>query len=632
MNPGALFALRRAIEDKGDDETAYRALRFVDPLLRGRAKQKLGAAIREALYATQLPTTGPEGNRHILALSYLCAAQQAHRVSPDDAAAVFHLYQELTRAPLRAARWWPSLFLGLLLLGASLGLWRWATAPKEGLNPDDALSRSAPAPAGAFLHGGTPSAEASTLEQALARELPAYIIALDRQGRARHEGASESILAQHEAEIDAIQKRLVENAVARELGPAASAALREVLAQAANVSQRAILPKNDPFLGAVAACNDAFAAANLGYFLDGDIITSDGHTFAILYAFAVENVSVFSTQGRTIRALTLRRLDNLNFSRAALGLARPELRDAILQRDEIDTLLVTEILPGLVEGATVPLVDDETRALNPEWLGASERLAGEMIRAEYAPKLSAEAVLVGQRLQRRAAIFASTQARIEERGLRLSLPEGLAIDEGFYLELAGIIPEEEMEELKAIQRDLTSEAAVSALQSARRLVAASVERHEVQHRLDFSLPEPLPLPVPLEYLVGPLLRADGEARPVAEHARDELSAYLGELARDPFTVRVNLVLLSRFLLHRNQWGTVECNAALVIFRELSGALGQPVPELLSQGSVDRALVVSLLQTFTQKNPDELRKAAAQAYQKLFGVPLPEMKRVSPEEK
>ncbi len=160
-------------------------------------------------------------------------------------------------------------------------------------------------------------------------------------------------------------------------------------------------------------------------------------------------------------------------------------------------------------------------------------------------------------------------------------------------------------------------------------LASSVERHEVQHRLDALASGPPPMPRELEALVGPLEDA-GKEVPLAAAARAELSAYLAELARDPRTPRVGLTLIARFLFDRSMHGAAECYAALVIVQGLAARLGVPGGDALLTGrTVDRRAVATVWLALAALPPERLRAAARAQWEALFGAPLPELRLVAP---
>jgi hypothetical protein len=120
---------------------------------------------------------------------------------------------------------------------------------------------------------------------------------------------------------------------------------------------------------------------------------------------------------------------------------------------------------------------------------------------------------------------------------------------------------------------------------------------------------------------------DGAGGRLAASARDELSAYVAEIAAGPRTPRVSLTLLSRFLFDRRLHGTAESYAALTALEGLGAALGAAPRTLVKDHAVDRAAVGALWMELSAQAPDRLREAAAGLWSKLFGGPLPEVRRV-----
>src|SRR5690606_25268197 len=138
---------------------------------------------------------------------------------------------------------------------------------------------------------------------------------------------------------------------------------------------------------------------------------------------------------------------------------------------------------------------------------------------------------------------------------------------------------------------------------------ASVERHEVQHRLDYGRPRPLPMPAQLAAFVGPLRASDGTPHHGAARSLAELSAYLAELARDRQTVRTGLSVLAQFLIMPAHWGTAECYAAIVLLEELTRELAIEGASLVQGGEIDRMRVTDLYLALTAMPPDTVRAAA-----------------------
>jgi hypothetical protein len=129
------------------------------------------------------------------------------------------------------------------------------------------------------------------------------------------------------------------------------------------------------------------------------------------------------------------------------------------------------------------------------------------------------------------------------------------------------------------------------------ILRRSVARHEAHHLHDFA-------------------RAD----PRRTAAADELSAYLGDLARseDP---GLDLTLLVRHLLDSRRRESSEAEAAAVLFEELAGELDLP------RGLGDREAVARLYLRLVDTPPDRLSAAARHVHQRLFDHPPPRISAV-----
>lgn len=626
-----LYALSRAVEEEGKDSTAYQEMRRADPLLRPFIRRKVQRSIRDALFATTVPSSHQEGAVHLMRLAYLHAASDLGDALPDDVEAVQRQYNRVQKPSRPSGLWlWSLLALGLLVGTSVFGVL--SSGRSVASKRADASMRPAPPPSGAFAQGGKPSSQSTALQEMLTNSLPSYLLALDRVQRAK-KGQTQNPTQHWEEEAKKQKDLILSTGLSAALGKDAFAQLTRVL-QSIDAIQTAgpdtIKTITEQFLEEVGAFNDSLAALGLGYYIDGDVIsTAGGVRFAIVYSFLVENVDLFSVNGSTIRALTLRRLDRLNIVQTLLGFTRPQLREAILLQDQVDELLVTYILPSLAPSASASLVDEETEIIAPEWQAPAEKRAGEVIRAEYGKLLAGQGVAtLGEKLHRRHQLFQSWKKLLADQGMELLTPTTLAGDN--YREfLEGMVPAAELEELEALQEWLRSEDAALALSSARRLLVASVARHEVQHRVDFSRENPSKLPEALIPYVGMEVSNEGLENRFASQAKEELSAYLGELARDQETTQVNLTLLSRFLFNRELWGGAECYVALVVFQEVARELGIEPPALVVQGRIERDRASALYLQLTEKPARDLQAAAKRAWERLFGETLPELKRASP---
>ena len=148
----------------------------------------------------------------------------------------------------------------------------------------------------------------------------------------------------------------------------------------------------------------------------------------------------------------------------------------------------------------------------------------------------------------------------------------------------------------------------------RRLVTASVRHHEAQHARDQD--RRLRYPDALAAYAG----ASATTR-FAVRARHELSAYLGQLARDTWLPQLTLWNLSRHAF-RGTPRVEEAVVAAVVLEALARELGISTPPLLAGGTLDRARAAALVAPLAARSTSELRGAAATAWQRLFGERLP----------
>src|SRR5580704_12259582 len=111
----ALAALAAAIEQGGDVDVAYAALRRADPLLRGAARRRVRAAWADACLSTRVKH-GEEGERHTLRIAYLLVAgSPPYTATIDDVAAVEATFERAraTRPVAPGGFWWAT---GLVIL------------------------------------------------------------------------------------------------------------------------------------------------------------------------------------------------------------------------------------------------------------------------------------------------------------------------------------------------------------------------------------------------------------------------------------------------------------------------------------------------------------------------------------
>jgi hypothetical protein len=637
FDAAALAALARAVEHGGDVDLACAAVARADPLIRSRARQRIRSAYVDALVSTKI-NKGDLGTAHALRIAYLTLdGAPPGPAAIDDVDAILTAYEAARAArPARPGRfWWASAIAILAVAGAAGG---GGLAVRRALSPPlaaSAVERAGPPPRGAFAAGGVPipGPGDAAIRRALSTELPAFLVALDRWSDARRSGTSGAELAGLEAAVGEARERALVPEARGALGDGAARALEAALAAARATAEaapgQAADQACDTLLEATSALDDALAGAGLGYFVDSDVLSEgeSGRRLIIMYAFAVERVNLFRAGDRAVRALHLRRLDTLNWSHALLGFTRPHLGAAAVLLDQLDEQVMTLLAPALGPSGAIELFEPDARDVGKHEAATTMR-ATRLVRAEYGalPGLDpAASATLGELLGRRRTILRGWEKKARARGLGFAAPSKLRLPEGWDQSLRGFAPEAELDELRGLDERLREPALTAVFTALRDGLAASVERHEVQHRLDYASRARV-MPQALAERVGPL-ESGGKERRGAASARAELSAYLAELARDARTTRVNFTLIARFLLDKRMHGTPECYAALTVFEGLGAELGTAsTAPLLARGAIDRDEVANVYSRLTDLPPERLREGAKRLWEKLFEAPLPELHR------
>ncbi len=153
----------------------------------------------------------------------------------------------------------------------------------------------------------------------------------------------------------------------------------------------------------------------------------------------------------------------------------------------------------------------------------------------------------------------------------------------------------------------------------RKLVLASVRHHEAQHAHE---QEKQPAyPEELGKLVGPLA-SGGRGNPKAARARNELSAYISQIASDMWLPQAALWNLSRHAFQSSRRGSPESYAAVLVLEGLARQLDIKSPgPAFHNGEIDRDRLADLVVPLASKPTIELRSAAARLWAELFDEPL-----------
>ncbi len=304
-----------------------------------------------------------------------------------------------------------------------------------------------------------------------------------------------------------------------------------------------------------------------------------------------------------------------------------------IRLDQIDEQLVTNVLPALASGAPMPLIASEAKGDGasdpsppspPEALAISTR-AGTNVRAEVDEVLGtgrAAGLELGEAVRARRVLFEKWNDRLKARG-SLKFPSTLEVDvDALEREVATAIPRGEIEALRHIQKRLERPDVRAAYAVLRDAFVASVERHEVQHRLDQI--RPLAAPKAIDALVA--LVAPGRVSDnLRDHVKNELSAYLAQVARDELLTKTTFTMLLRFLADPRVRGGAESYAALIATEELAAELGiSGIAPLLHDRKLDDARIEAAHRELTAVPAPTLRDAARRVWSRLFGRPLSDL--------
>jgi hypothetical protein len=569
-------------------EAAHRAeaLGSLDPISRPFVALALDRALSRAAGWTSV-----EEPMHRYRLAFVAAAGQRPPTVPDDEAAVRHLVDGLRAdrpGPPRA--WVPSVaLLGLVaVVGAAAAL----AFQDRRLEP---LHEELSPTAAAYAQGGRAPPGSEAARRFLSTTLPAYAAAPDDARRAAAEAEGRRALGET-------------------LAPALAALLFE--AQVVGAPDRPLDGETaEGFLETVAAFNDALGRADLPYFTD----VAPGRRGLALRVYEVRRVSLYRSGDRPLRALRLRRMAGSPPSPPALGYTRRQSRAGLVLLERVEDHLVDYILPALAPGARVPLVDPRLRGR--AWVRELEEVAAAALRDELEGTIGPAALDLGTLLAERQEVLLTWSRRFGRSGLVIRPPRGYAFEAAAYRGLQGAVPRSEWRALVRVERRLAEDAPRVAYRTLETRLVESVERHELQHRLDFEADVPLPMPPALEARTGPA-EVDGREVPRASRARYELSAYVAELARAEVLPKTRLLLLATFLLDRRLWSEAEAEAMVTLFEALAAALHVETQPLVEDRRVMRRRVDRLLRVLLEQDPEALRRGAADAWHALFGRALP----------
>lgn len=577
-----LAAIARGVE-VDSAIASYAALRGLDPLLRLRARRRLRKLLQRAHSATI-----DERPAHCLRIAALLLDQPASELDFDDRPAVLQAYAALGPPPLpRKQRPWFTLgsIVALAVLGTAVAL------VGRALRPFDPRLTDA--------------------GQILGNDLATFVVKTSR-------GATGSALAESRA-------RLTGQIAERALGIDTVIALEGLLDAAGWVAQGQDLTESSPEVERLHNDGNRLAATlnkqHSPYFVDVDTLRTAERVAPLLMSFYVERESEYRAGSQRVRALALWRLDTLAVRFGALGYTRPRTPAALVLLDQIESDLVRSVLPALAPGEPAQLVDDETREQGLPWVKAIEREAGAAVRRHYAALGGDPHVIeVGTLLAKRRALIRRWRTTLDNGTRQLRVPERLIPESDYSSDLHLHVPNSDLYDWDDLHQDLLSKANQAAFLRLRDPYVLGIERHEVEHRLDFARGF-RPVPSLLCRIMGLENPLDAPVGSMQERVSAEFSAYLAQLADTPDSPVLELIVLSTHLLDAHSGG-VYWYAALGVLEAVASELGLDPDRIVGQGRLDRERIATLLTQMITRTPSELRTAASHAYEKAYGEPVP----------
>jgi hypothetical protein len=452
----------------------------------------------------------------------------------------------------------------------------------------------------------------SAAGRVLSEPVSYHLIALSRSDAARIERARNAALS---------------GDAHRAFGDDGAARLAELLHASERLAQTRSnerLLARDGFLSSAEGFNHLLEERRLPYFLDSEVIATESRLMPLLVSFYIERDVHVAANNKTVRAIHVWRLDKLNFRHNYLGYTRPRTPAALVLLDQIETDLVRHVLPAIPPDEPMVLIDERTETQAPSWALELSQRAGQMIRRHFerVPREQIDGVeKVGRLLARRRALVKKWRAEVRGLGLELAVPERLVPERDYAAELENRVPRSNLQEWEEIHEALMSRDAYDSFLRLRNRYVWSVERHEVQHRLDYArelvpVPEILSKHLDVENPIGV------EEGSLAARARDELSAYLASIAQANDSPLLELVLLARFFFDESNLGGPYSYAALAAYEGIGRELGLDVDALIGSGVIGRERLVRLFYAVNERSSDELRAAASRFYESAYGQKLP----------
>lgn len=573
-----LYALSRIVVSDGE-EHVERALRGCDPLVAHFCRRKLARALHQA----ELESARPEP-AHVARIASFRVAGIDMESSFDDESGIFAEYAEKLGEQPRPSRG-PRLLLGLtsacvLALGIAFAV-HWLTRP--------------------FEPSQTP------------------------EGRAFEHDFTALSIALANGDSDSARRKLATFRAEPSLVPVA-ASLGQLVEASAKV--RGDLRHLDPYRAAGVALNKKLEEAKLPFFVDTDLFPIGGKVSPILLSFYVQERATYRSGDKDIPVLRLWRLDHMNVAQSKLGYTSASSPYAVVLLDLVERDLVTQILPAIPNGELMSLTDEDTELSREDWVARVQRAGADIIRKHYAAlqdDVRTAAQRLGPLLARRRALLSEWNKAVRGDSTVLRLPRRLVPEADYTSELHLRVPSTELREWDSLHDELLDGERLADFERVRESYLRSVERHEVQHRIDYAA-ERLEIPELVAERLGGISRMGHETNSVPMGTTAELSAYLAQIADDPAPL-LALVTMSRICLSKYTNRTTHGVAAFIALEAIAKELGIDTDEAIGR-SASREELAFLLERLGDTPSDRLRTAARRAFETLFGERLAHVQRAS----
>lgn len=342
----------------------------------------------------------------------------------------------------------------------------------------------------------------------------------------------------------------------------------------------------------------------------------------LLLSFYVERERRVDAEGRSIRVVHLWRLDDLRVRQGYLGYTRPHTPAALVLLDQVEEDLIGDVLPALPPGEAMEFVDFATRHRDEPWVAPVENAAAEAVRRHFAAMPEEQRrrhEAVAALLAERRKLVQQWQLTIRALGERLLVPRRLIPEADYLSDLELKVPRDQLRKWEELHEQLLEQRHLAAFHQLRDNYVNGVERHEVQHRIDYARDLFAVPPVLVDRLGIENPLAAGPST-LAGRSRDELSAYLATIGSAQPTPLLELALLCRHLFDERSLGGPYSYAALGAFESLARELGI-ASVALEKAVLRRPDFADLVIKVLAHDGAELRDAAARVYEKQYEATL-----------